>query len=245
MRWLLLFLCGCATVPSAKGPMERLEYPYRPGHRAERLIVMVHGRGDDAYVFENSGFMEALAQWAMPIDVVTVNAHAGYFKADNFAERLHDDVIFPKRQEGYREIFILGVSRGALGALLFARRYSGEPDGLILFAPYLGHQKFAPKIEAAGGLLEWHPTPPVDDLTKTWQWLAGYAEDTGRPPLELLYGTSDPSVPAMRVLRVVLQDHRVHYGPGGHDWKTWRRLWGELLERDPFGWKPELDRMLP
>lgn len=233
---LLALLTGCVAVPPAKGPIERVEFPYRAGRKVDRLLVLIHGRGDNPRSFAEHGFLEELAKRAMPIDVVAVYAHPGYYAERNLAERLHEDVVFPKRQEGYREIYVLGVSRGGLGALAFARRYANEPDGLILLAPFLGPSFYVKEIDQAGGLVSWRPNPPVEDIERIWQWLQGYGAAAERPPLYLSWGEQDGVVPQMKLLQQVLPEDRVHSRPGGHDWKTWRRLFSDLLDRDPFGW---------
>lgn len=232
----LSLLAGCAAVPPADGPMERVEFRYRPGRKVDRLLVLIHGRGDDPRSFAEHGFLNELAKRAIPIDVVAVYAHPGYYAERNLAKRLHDDVIFPKRQEGYRKIYVLGVSRGGLGALAFARRYANEPDGLVLLAPFLGPRTHVEEIEAAGGLTAWRPHPPVEDIERIWQWLRGYGTGADRPPLYLLLGEQDPFVPQMKILEEVLPDERTLSIPGEHDWKTWRALFGAFLDRDPFGW---------
>lgn len=238
MRALLLLglVQGCATIPRAAGPIERVEFPFRPGHRVDRLLVLIHGRSDRPRSFEEHGFLAELSRRAIEIDAVAVYAHQGYWTEGNLPERIHDDVILPKRQEGYREIYVLGVARGGLGAIALARRYANAADGLILFAPFLGPDPLVDEINAQGGLDRWRPSPPLDDLELAWQWLQGYGFGAPRPPLELMWGDGDRRAVQMATVEEVLPPERVHHVAGGHDWKTWRKLWSAFLDRDPLGW---------
>jgi pimeloyl-ACP methyl ester carboxylesterase len=228
-------LASCAAIPSATDPLERIEYPSRPGKKADTLIVMIHGRGDGPDSFAERGFVDELTARGALVDVVAVDAHVAYFMNRSFGQRLHDDVIAPKRLEGYRRIYLAGVSRGGLGALVFARRYAGEPDGIILFAPFLGPELFAKEIAAQGGLATWKPNPPIEDIEDVWLWLQGYATGAPRPRIELLWGEQDAFLPQITILDDVLPVDQTFSIPGGHDWETWRKLWAELLDRDPFG----------
>ena len=223
----LALISSCAT-PAKEATLERVEFPFRPGRKVDRMLVLIH---EDWRSFEKNGFFDELAERAIELDVVAVDPAQA-----NFAQHLHDDLIFPKRQEGYLKIWIAGIGRGGLRAISFARRYAEEPDGLILFAPYLGPDPIVDQINAQGGLDRWRPKPPIDEAQAAWQWLQGYALDAPRPPLELLWGSEDPSSVQLTTLEEVLPPERVHRIAGGHDMRTWRRLWADLLDRDPFGW---------
>ncbi len=232
--WAALALAGCASArPDAA--LERVELPFRPGRKVDRLLILIHGKGDSIRSFETNGFLDELAERAVAIDAVAVVVRPDV-RVHAFAQHLHDDLVLPKRQEGYQRIYVLGVAEGGERALAFARRYAGEPDGLILFAPYLGPAPLVDTINAQGGLDQWRPSLPLGELDRVWQWLQGYGLGAGRPALELMWGDRDPSSVQMTTLEEVLPPERVHRGPGGHDWPTWRRLWAELLDRDPFGW---------
>ena len=47
-------------------------------------------------------------------DVISVDAHFGYYKNRDLVPRLHDDVITPAQQNGYEKIWLLGVSMGGM-----------------------------------------------------------------------------------------------------------------------------------
>lgn len=234
MRWTLIavLLVGCAA--GGDRTLERVEMPFRPGRRVDRLLVLIHGARDHLRSFEKNGFMEELAERAIELDAVAIDPR--YPSAQKLAEHLHDDLILPKRQEGYRQIYVLAVGEGAQGAIAFARRYAGEPNGLILIAPYLGADPLVDEINAEGGLDQWRPKPPLEDVELVWQWLQGYGNGAPRPPLELMWGEKDLSSVQLTTLEEVLPEERVHRIEGGHEWSTWRKLWADLLDRDPFGW---------
>src|SRR5687768_2321587 len=114
MRALLLLCAACASPNNSA--LERVELPFRPGRKVDRLLVVIH---QDWRSFEQNGLIDDLVEHAIELDIVTVGS-----ERPDFAERLHDDLIFPKRQEGYTKIWILGIARGGLGAISFSRRYA-------------------------------------------------------------------------------------------------------------------------
>jgi pimeloyl-ACP methyl ester carboxylesterase len=83
-----------------------------------------------------------------------------------FAERLRAEVIEPAQARGYDDIWLLGVSIGGFGSLLYAGEFPADIRGIVLLAPYLGGSRTPRAIEAAGGLEVWRgaarPSPFVD-----------------------------------------------------------------------------------
>ena len=75
------------------------------------------------------------------------------------------------------------------------------------------------------------PRPVADYERELWGWLKGYAaEGAGRPPLWLGIGAQDDLAPANRLLADALPAGRAFVEAGGHDWKTWTRLWKDVLQ---------------
>ncbi len=141
---------GCATKPPATAPMRTLEIDATQG--ADTLVVMLPGLRDRAEVFLEAGFFAAPAGG---FDMLAADAHSGYYADGTLVGRLHEDVIAPARRSGYKQIWLLGVSLGGYGSLLYAEQYPEEIDGIVLLAPYLGGRRFATEISEAGGLTSW------------------------------------------------------------------------------------------
>jgi pimeloyl-ACP methyl ester carboxylesterase len=127
-----------------------------------RLFVFLPGRRDRASDFARRGLI-ATAQSRMPgLDCVAVDATIGYYLNASIADRLQAEIIQPARRLGYREIWLVGVSMGGLGAFLHEREYPGEVKGLILLAPFLGDiLKLFAEIDAAGGAIAWAREQPA------------------------------------------------------------------------------------
>lgn len=237
---VLALLAGCGLLPRASTvPLRVLSDNAACASRPETLLVMLPGASSLPEEFLREGFVLALRERRLAVDVLLVDAHPGYYKDRTVLERLQADVIAPARAKGYRKIWLVGVSLGGLGALIQARAQPADADGLMLLAPYLGERRITDAVQADGGLKAWRgaaPEPVPDDLDlRLWQWLQAYATaPTLRPPLYLGYALGDRLAPANQLLAASLPADRVFTTAGGHDWPAWRQLWNRMLERATF-----------
>lgn len=231
MSALALFALGCAALRPARVPMpvERLATGSAAGRCA---VVLLPGRYDRPESFAKAGFAEALAARGIDAEVVAPDAHLGYYTGRTVLERLHEDVIAPLRAAGRERIWLVGVSMGGTGSLLYVQRYPGEIAGLVELAPYLGEPEVVREVASAGGLASW-PAPEVlaeDDFQRSlWRSLQSIVRGGG-PTLFLGFGQSDDFAPGHRLLAAALPPERVAALAGGHDWRTWRRLWQAYLD---------------
>jgi pimeloyl-ACP methyl ester carboxylesterase len=207
----LLMLVSC--VPATTVPIGTTSF-----HRSEKaarrtLVVFLPGRGDTVTSYEKEGFVQMLASRRRSVDTLGVEAHLGYYQDRTLLQRLREDVIIPAKADGYSDIWLVGISMGGLGAVLYDSEYPGDVSGLFLLAPYLG-----------------------DGLDhEIWQKLNGYAEGTksvGR--VFLGFGEKDRFAETNRAFARVLPANQVTTVPGNHDWPTWRILWPKLLEMSPL-----------
>lgn len=228
----LLLLAGCAFDRLPRIPMDTIS-DSAPGAPAGRtLVVMLPGAYDVPQDFLRHGFVRALRERGLPVDVVAADSHAGYFTSQTLVERLREDVIAPARARGYRAVWLAGISLGGYGSLLYAREHGRDVDGIILLAPYLGSRGLVAQIERAGGLAAWQPEPfPAYDYERALLvWLKQYEAGPGRPPIYLGYGADDRFAAAHRLLAARLPRERVWVLAGGHDWATWSALWAAILD---------------
>lgn len=195
------------------------------------LLVMLPGAGDSADAFARHGFVRALRDASIAADVAMVGANLGHYLERQFPARLARDVIDPARRRGVTRVWLLGISLGGMGALLYARERSAEVTGVVLLAPFLAVRGTIASVHDAGGLAHWEPgeIAPHDDERLLLAWLKRYPGDGNAPRLYLGYGESDRFAPASALLERMLPANHVVMDDGAHDWPTWLRLWTRLL----------------
>src|ERR671936_813894 len=154
---------------------------YTAGAARDALVVFLPGIGDFAEDFERQGFIAALAASGLAAGALAV------------------DVVLPARERGYREVWLVGISMGGLGALSYVVHYPDHISRALLLAPYLGEPHW------------------IQEVTDGEVRAAGPSSSRGHfAPANALFARH---LPARHVLAV----------PGGHDWRTWRRLWQAFL----------------
>ena len=197
------------------------------------LVVFLPGLNGTARDFLQHDFVGPLAETAPECDAVAVDATLGYYGRRTLVTRLHDDVIGPARARGYRRIWLVGISMGGLGAILYDQLGPGDVDGIVLLSPYLGEPKVIDEIRKAGGIARWRPPEPLDpdDFERSiWLWLKRETESRPtRAKIYLAYPTEDPFVQGHRMLAGRLPADRVFTTGGGHDWAPWETLWRKFL----------------
>jgi len=227
-------LFGCST----NAPLRTLYYQADNPTRGKNMIIFLRGRGGSHEDFADEGFVEAVRERLMPVDMAAPNAHFGYYMGETLIPRLKEDVIEPARRDGYEHFWLVGVSMGGLGALLYAREHPDDVAGVYVISPFLGWPSILNEINETGGLMNWDPGPY--DADKDWQrmfwhWLQqGAAGSRELPLLYLGYGTEDPYLTGQALLATILPADRVFAIPGNHTAKTMRELWLIFLDQDGF-----------
>jgi pimeloyl-ACP methyl ester carboxylesterase len=212
--------------------------------RARRLIVMLPGIYDKASDFVSEGFVKDLRARGIDADVLMPEAHFGYYEARDIEVRLEQDIFAPARAQGYKEIWIVGISLGGLGSLLYASQYAESVAGMLLIAPFPGSDKVLAEIRQAGGLQAWSGTPKAQggDERPGLRWFASASTQQQRtsdnirhvPQIYLGTGKSDRLFGGQQMLADLLPPARVTFIEGGHEWHTWRKLWQEFLDNGPW-----------
>ena len=224
---LTLLLSGCFNMPPTEVPLPGIQTA-DPGARHDVLVNMLPGRGDRGETFIAEGFQQAGER--LGFDSIAVDAHFGYYRKRILLPRLHEDIVVPARAAGYEKIWLLGISAGGFGSLLYATEHPDEIDGLILLAPYLGDRKLVEEINEAGGLAAWSGGGSgfKDYEVDVWTWLQGATNGHSRTPVILGYGESDGGAKSHAVLADALEPSSVYTLEGGHKWTTWRPLWEKI-----------------
>lgn len=221
---LLVVTAGCAFLAPAEVPLPSIETA-EPGSRNDTLVVMLPGFGDRAEAFIREGFQSTGARYGF--DTVAVDAHFRYYRERSLLERLHEDIVLPARSAGYDSVWMLGISMGGLGSLLYASEHPEQVDGVILLAPFLGNRGAIREIVENGPLEEWNPddSDMQDYEIAIWSWIRDATRGPELTPLLLGYGLSDGMAEGYERLIDIIEPAGVYTGAGGHKWTTWGPLW--------------------
>jgi len=234
---ILLSLLGC-SLPTNR-PLSVLDYPPPVGTDTNNtLIVMLRGRSGTHKNFDKYGFIEAIHARGIDAKIVAPNTHMGYFMSRSFVERLKTDVIDPAKNAGYEKIWLVGVSLGGLGSLLYTRDHPEDVDGVFLISPFTGNDEIIDEIIAQGGPSTWNPDA-VDNSDADWQrdfwrWLKTTPNRQDLPPIYLGYGSEDRLIKGQELLATLLPNERVFTLEGDHNFTTFAQLWETFLDRSVF-----------
>lgn len=201
------------------------------------LLVMLPGAGITAQDFQTHGLVAAAQISPYPIDVIATGPDMSLYLDGDIAAAIHHSVIEPALARGHTRIWLLGISLGGMGALLYAARHAHHLDGMILLAPFLGTQGTIAEISASGGLAAWqaeHSGATTGEQCLL-AWLQHHLKNrSARPALYLGYGQTDRFAAGHRLLADALPPAAVLTHPGGHDWDTWLPLCRAVLATAPF-----------
>lgn len=184
----------------------------------------LHGPQD----FLREGFAGAVQARGLALDLQLAELEFAHVASEQALPELHDDLLRPAIQAGYRNIWLAGISIGGYVAMRFADRFPGLVHGLFLIAPYPGNRMTTNEIAQAGGLAAWQPGVLAEEDAErgNWRWL----QRPGKTEVHLGYGTEDRFADAHDMMAVALPTEHVDRVAGGHDWPAWRLLWEHFLD---------------
>lgn len=214
-----------------------LYYPAPSGETGRVLLVMLPGIGMEADEFAAHGFVSAVHDRRLPIDIVVARPELDLYLEANIAGSLHDSVIAPAMARGYRRLWLLGISVGGMGALLYTAARFALVDGLVLLAPFLGTPGTVAEVCSAGGITAWSPQKSRATAVERQMllWLQSFLTSSPtRPALYLGFGRHDRFARGHGLLARHLPQNQVVVTEGGHDWPSWTALWLKMVERQPF-----------
>lgn len=233
-------------------PMQGLEVRMDPAARRSCLVVLMPGMLNTPDDYFERGFVADAVAASRRCDIVAVDAHYAYYRTNTMEQRVGEDILRIAERRGYRDIWLVGVSMGAMGAMRVAQEWPDLVDGVVVLGPWFGDAGLIQSIVDAGGLARWHG--PEDTVRAhgdprqeaMWEWMRGYATHPDRmPALYVGVGAAD----GMRTGAEVLAEHlpSTHFGlaEGGHEWAALRVLWRRLLAHppwDPGDGVPRIDR---
>ena len=233
---LVCLVSACRSLPEAMTPI-RTEWIRVHAHSVQdRLVILLPGRGESVDAYKDFGFIRAITDAGIRADVLLVDAHLGYYLSKTLPERFAEDVLSEIELQGYKEVWIGGISLGGLGALLLDREFPETFDQLLLLAPFLGSDRALLKSLETTGLEHWQPPAdevPADDFEYAlWAHLKAVCMTSDADArLWLAFGERDRMRRWHRVLAATLPEERVFTDEEGkHLWTTWTPLWKQMLE---------------
>jgi pimeloyl-ACP methyl ester carboxylesterase len=199
-----------------------------PGTAAPSLMIWLPGAYHSAQHFLDAGFPEAVRARRIALDLKFVDLKMQHLDDRDALKRLRAEIVLPSIGSG-TSVWLAGISLGGMLALDLASSYPDELAGLCLLAPYLGNRMLLKEIAAADGLAAWNPAElaEADTERRIWRHLKAGG---GSPPMYLGYGQEDRFSAAHRLLARELPAEAVDVIGGGHDWRTWTRLWENFLD---------------
>lgn len=200
---------------------------------ASTLLILLPGAYMTPEDFQKSGFFDAVSKRHLPLDLLAVDLDFGRISEGTALPALQAEIIAPARAQGYKKIWLAGISLGGLLALCHNADTPGAVDGLCLIAPYPGSRLTTNAIARAGGMALWQPS--LDELTdpeyRAWHWLQKPPADF---PVFVGYGSEDRFAAGMKQIAERFPPASRCAIPGGHEWPVWQVLWEHFLDRDAF-----------
>jgi pimeloyl-ACP methyl ester carboxylesterase len=214
-----------------------LRYPSRLLVEERILLVMLPGVGIAAEDFADHGFIDAAQARQPALDIIALRPNLDLYLDGTVAPVLHERVVAAAVASGIRRVWLLGLSLGGMGALLYASEYPELVEGIVLLAPFLGTHGTMAEFTGAGCFADWRAsasaaTAPEKQLLT---WLQGRLRaERQTPRLYLGHATRDRFAAGHRLLAAALPASQVVQVDGVHDWVAWTEAWHAVLARDPF-----------
>lgn len=230
----IILLCGCASTGDPRRPIPTRLVP--SGTHATQLVVVLPGRGDSIDTLLRQHVAELVQRQWPDADVLLTGLTLPYYRAGEAIPRLDQQIVRPALGR-YRRVWLVGISLGGLGALLYDQAHPGVVHGLLLLSPYLGDAPIHREIVAAGGLASWKPGPvrPVGPQTfqrELWRSLQQWRQRPDRTATTwLAYGDRERFREPIELMSPLLPRDHVVMLPGHHDWTLWATALPSLLER--------------
>jgi len=203
---------------------------------ADTLLVMLPCAYAKPKDFIEHGFVAAARAHRILVDILMVELPILQYTNGQAADYLKNNIIQPAHEQGYSRVWMIGISLGGYGAVLYSQKYGKQIAGIFLIAPFLGNRSMIAEIKKMGRAT-WQAMYQrgIDTDKDLWFWMHNYNNSQiQQSPLYLAYGLQDKFSSSHQLLGSILSPEYVYTMEGGHDWPTWLRLWEAFLERKLF-----------
>jgi len=215
---------SCVYLKPASIPILSEYYNYHETNST--LIVLLPGFDEPPTNFIKFGAVEQIIACQSNINILGVDSHFGYYRDATIIERLHEDIIKPARDAGIQKIWLLGISLGGLGSLIYRQTHPEEIEAVIVMAPYIGEWDELSAYQSEPKKSRETIRP---ELVELWDGLTTIPVDD--PAITLAFGENDYNSKQHQWFASLLNEDKVVSGPGGHRWTVWQKLWPKALRR--------------
>lgn len=188
------------------------------------------GLGDGANIFAQQNLIDALQKCNDSLNIVALDSHLGYFSNRTIITRLNTEVIAPAKAQGIDNIWVIGVSLGGLGSLLYSVNHPDDLTGLILLSPYLGEKEDLESLLKSSDLYNWQPKQ-TNDFQTLWFSLIELSRSEKLSNIYMGTGNQDRYIAQQDQFSKLLNESNTIKIEGKHQWSTWNQLWNPLLHK--------------
>lgn len=201
--------------------------------RATTLLVLLPPANAGIDDLIQQGFVAAAREEKVVADILLAEITAEQVMNKTAMPALRDEVIMPAQTQGYRRIWLAGISLGAFNALHYVAAFADDIAGLILLAPYPGTGDILREINLAGGIDAWAGAPNRShaDERAWWYWLWNESKTPRAKPVYIGLGAGDRFIAGQRLLASLVAANNVDEIAGDHSWPIWQQLWQRWLAR--------------
>jgi pimeloyl-ACP methyl ester carboxylesterase len=181
--------------------------------------------------FVREGFPQAVEERGFAARITMAEMRAAWFSDGSVVQRVRDSVVEPARALGMSRLWLVGISLGGLACLAYAAHHGRQIERMALLSPYPGTREVLREIDGAGGLAQWRaPQADANPERDAWTWLRDHGR--GAPRVDCYFASGDRFAEGQRRMADCLAPAAVHEAAGGHEWRDWRAMWDDFLERN-------------
>ena len=226
-----LFLLSCSLIFETNKPLSLLWD--KAEKKSDKLIIFVPGLTDSVDKFKRESFLSDAREAGIKADMVAISINVGHLAERVMIPRIRKDVFRLIRNDGYKNIWIVGVSIGGLSTLVYLQHHEEDLCGVVVLAPFLADDRVIEEVRKFGSIKKWIPEvekskDSIDEqINSLWSWLAGKSDFSN---IYLGYGKQDRYIEGSQLLETFLEPSHVVSMDGEHDWVTGRKIWIEQLK---------------
>ena len=99
--------------------------------KTNELIIYLPGLYDKAEIFKEEQFFIMARNAGIKADMVAASIHLNHLLKNKVIERIEKDIFQDVKKMGYKNIWFVGVSLGALNSLLFYKKHIKQICGVV------------------------------------------------------------------------------------------------------------------